>query len=126
MQKTIEMIAGLESIFQRPLTDDEKNDVAVWTKSQQLDHFITGFPDEWNVVKEMLESARQDVANQWLVLLTTHPDDVKDVARLHAVAYASYHAYANIIASAEGTSERVRQVPEAIKEGLRVMQSVPL
>lgn len=125
MEKSKEMIAGLESLFQRPLTEDEKTDVIVWTKCQQLDHFISGFPNEWNVIREMLDSSRQDVANQWLVLLTTHPDDIKDLAKLHAIAYASYHAYSNIIASSEGTSEQVKQVPEAIKEGLRLMQAVP-
>lgn len=124
MKKSIEMIAGLESIFQRPLTDEEKVDVTIWAKSQQLDHFIKGFPDEWDVVKEMLETARQDVISQWMSLLTVHPDGV-DVAKAHAVAYGSYQAYTNILQGAEGTSYRAEQVPEAIKEGLRMMQAAP-
>lgn len=125
MDKSKEMIAGLESLFRRELTEDEKVDVAVWTKCQTLDHFITSFPVEWSVLREMMDTARKDVVEQWLGLMRTHPDKIKDITKSHAVAYASYQAYSNLIESAEGTSDRVKEVPEAIKEGVRIMQSAP-
>src|SRR5579864_8791594 len=121
-----ELVAGLESIFQRPLSDEERDSVAVWDKLRYLESFVQNFPGEWKIFKETLESYASDYTDAWEALKSIAPDKtVLNVEILHAQVHAVTSVIESFVANVENAPERAADVPQIVKDGFQQMQTMP-
>lgn len=123
---TEEVVAGLESVFKRPLTEDEKDSVLVWYKCKDLAHFVEGFPQEWQLLKEMFERQLTDFREQWISAIDRAPGNF-DVSFdvMHAQVYAATSVINSIIQGTEMAGTLAKQVPEIVKEGASQLHALP-
>jgi hypothetical protein len=125
VSRTEQMLVGLESIFKRPLTEDEKDSVIVWDKCRDISNFLTGFPQEWALFKEMLEDSVADLKDQWNGLIDKPPSMAENLSVAHAQAYGAHAAISGFIRSVEAAPELAKNVPETVKEGYQQLRSMP-
>lgn len=123
---TEQMIAGLESVFGRKLTDEEHDQVVVWQKCRDAAHFVECFPSEWKMFKDMLSEHIEDARQRWIDLLHTPPNKLSaGIELLHAHTNGIFETFTNFIDTVEAAPEMAKQVPDAVKEGVQQMRSQP-
>lgn len=121
-----QLVAGLESIFQRPLTDDERDSVAIWDKCRELENFVTNFPREWQIFKETLESYALDYTDAWETMKSISPDKkTLELDILHGQVYAVTKVIDSFVRDVENAPLASAQVPDVLKEGFAQMQAMP-
>lgn len=121
-----QVVAGLESIFERPLSDDERDQVAVWDKCRELENFVTNFPNEWKIFKETLESYASDYVDAWESMKSLPPDkNTLNLEVLHGQVYAVTRIISLFVRDVENAPNAASQVPDIIKEGFQRMQAIP-
>jgi hypothetical protein len=127
MSKTEQMVVALEGIVKKPLTDEEKAGLEVWSKSFDLAHFIEGFPQEWKLFKEMLESYLGDFEDQWKRAGKTNPSspEIANLDVLQAQLYGASHVVSAFIYDVEHAPDRIREVPEVVQEHAGELRSMP-
>ena len=125
VSKTEQMVTALELTVKRPLTDEERSGIEVWSKSFDLAHFIEGFPQEWKVFKEMLESYLGDFREQWKRAAETDPATVGNLDVMQAQLYGATKVIGSFIYDVEHSPERIREVPEVVSEHAGELRSMP-
>lgn len=121
-----ELVAGLESIFFRSLTDEERDSVAVWDKCNELQNFVQNFPREWEIFKETLDSYAGDYTDAWESMKGISPEKNElDLKVLHGQVFAVTKVIANFIRDVEDAPKSAALVPDIIKEGFAQMQAMP-
>ena len=125
VSKAEQMVTALEGIVKQPLTDEEKAGLEVWSKSFDLAHFIEGFPQEWKLFKEMLESYLGDFRGQWERAGTTDPSTVGDLDVIQAQLYGANKVISSFIYDVEHSPERIREVPDVVAEHAGELRSMP-
>jgi hypothetical protein len=120
-----QLVAGLESIFQRPLTDEERDSIVIWEKCRDLENFVSNFPHEWAIFKETLQSYASDYTDAWDSMKENPPKSGKDLEVLHGQVFAVTKVISSFIADVENAPESARQVPQVVKEGFQQMQAMP-
>ena len=123
--KAEQMSAALEEIIGRKLEDEEISGLEIWSKSFDLAHFIEGFPQQWGIFKEMLESYLKDFEEQWEKVKKTDPAVCGDLAIIHAQVYGANRVVQAFIQDVENSPERMREVPEIVKQNATQLRSVP-
>ena len=123
--KTEQMVAALEEIIGRKLADEETSGLEVWSKSFDLAHFIEGFPQQWSLFKEMLESYLKDFEEQWDGVKGKDPATCGDLGIIHAQVYGANSVVRAFIQDVENSPERMREVPEIVKQNAAQLRSVP-
>jgi hypothetical protein len=123
--KTEQMVAALETELKRDLTDEEVAGIEVWSKSFELAHFISGFPQEWKLFKEMLESYRADFKAQWERVGETDPEHVGSLDVLHAQLYAANKLVSSFIRDVEAAPQNIREVPEVVAQNAGRLRAIP-
>lgn len=123
---TDQMILGLESVFGRKLTDEERDQVIVWQKCRDAAHFVECFPAEWKMFKGMLSEHIEEARQRWADLLHVAPNKLPaEIALLHAHSNGIFETFTNFIDTVEAAPEMAKQVPDAVKEGVSQMRSMP-
>jgi hypothetical protein len=125
VSKSEQMVTALEATIGRELTDDEKSGIAVWSKSFDLAHFIEGFPQEWQVFKEMLISYLGDLKSQWDRLEDTDPANVGNLEVMHAQVYGANKVIGSFIRDVENAPNLMREVPEVVTQNAGQLRSMP-
>jgi hypothetical protein len=123
--KTEQMSAALEEIIGRKLQDEEISGIEIWSKSFDLAHFIEGFPQQWSLFKEMLQAYLKDFEEQWDGVKGKDPKDCGDLAVIHAQVYGANRVVRAFIEDVESSPERMREVPEIVKQNASALRSVP-
>jgi len=123
--KTEQMTAALEEITGRKLEDEEVTGLEIWHKSFDLAHFIEGFPQQWSLFKEMLESYLKDFEEQWENIKGRDPASCGDLSVIHAQVYGANRVVRAFIQDVENSPERMREVPEIVKQHASALRSVP-
>jgi hypothetical protein len=123
--KTEQMVTALEVTVGRPLTDEERAGIEVWSKSFDLAHFIEGFPQEWKIFKEMLESYLGDFHGQWVRAGETDPANVGDLSVIQAQLYGANKVISSFIFDVEHAPERIREVPDVVAQHAGELRSMP-
>ena len=124
--KTEQMTAALEEITGRKLEDEEVSGLEIWNKSFDLAHFIEGFPQQWSLFKEMLESYLKDFEEQWENIKGRDPASCGDLSVIHAQVYGANRVVRAFIQDVENSPERMREVPEIVKQNAAQLRSVPV
>ena len=119
-----ELVAGLESILPRPLTDEERDSVAVWDKCRELESFILNFPREWEILKETLQSYADEYTEDWDALKKVPPGR-KDLDVLHGQVYAVAKVINSFISAVEYAPTAASLVPDIVKDGCARIQAMP-
>lgn len=120
-----QVIAALKGLFNRDLTDEEIDSVAIWDKCRDMQAFVENFPNEWKTFKDTLRSYANDYTDKWESLKRTHPDSAGDITGIHAQAYAVTRLVDSFIEDIESAPRRAAQVPEIVREGFQQMQAMP-
>ena len=124
-EKSEKMVRALEDVVARPLTDEESASVEIWSKAHDLEHFVTGFPQEWERFKEMLLSYLSDFEEQWDDLKGRDPRGCGDLAVQHAQLYGANKVVRTFIQDVEAAPERIREVPEIVKQNASQLRATP-
>jgi hypothetical protein len=123
--KTEQMVTALEVTINRPLTDEERSGIEVWSKSFDLAHFIEGFPQEWKLFKEMLQSYLSDFRGQWERAGATDPATIGDLKVIQAQLYGAEKVISAFVFDVEHSPDRIREVPEVVAEHAGELRSLP-
>lgn len=119
-----ELVAGLESIFQRSLTDEERDSVAIWDKCKELENFVQNFPREWEIFKETLQSYAGEYTDAWDALKEVPPGR-KDLDVLHGQVFAVTKVINSFVKDVEYSPTAASLVPDVVKDGFARMQAMP-
>jgi hypothetical protein len=125
VSKTEQMVSALEVTVKRPLTDEERSGIEVWSKSFDLAHFIEGFPQEWKLFKEMLESYLGDFNGQWIRAGVSDPATVGELNVIQAQLYGANKVISSFIFDVEHAPDRIREVPEVVQQHAGELRSMP-
>lgn len=119
------MLAGLQDLFARELTDEEVTGVEVWNKCRDMERFLMTFPNEWAMFKEMLQTYVGDARGEWIDSISTKPSEVGNLIALHAQAHAIEMVISSFIQDVENAPTAAKQVPEPVKQGYAQLKAQP-
>ena len=125
MDKTEQMFAALKADFGRDLTEEEENGIQVWQKCRELSHFVEGFPQEWQVFKQMLNNYLADFDAQWKDAMKQEPGKIGNLEVMQAQAYGAWKVVSTFIQDVENAPLLAKEVPESIKEWARIVRAAP-
>lgn len=119
------IIAYLQTLFARELTEEEQTGIEVWNKCRDMERFLMTFPNEWHSFKEMLQRYAGDAREQWIDALKDSPSNVGDLVAIHAQAHAIDNVINGFIGDVEQAPEIAKIVPETVKQGYAQMKAQP-
>lgn len=113
-------INQLETLHNRSLEPEEKNEVEIWLKGRALAQ-VVGFPG-WEVAIEMLQSyAEKEIQD----LIKTDPAEKEKILSYHAVAFAADGIFRRFTEDTKNFVEASRNTPNLVKTQLQFPLQAP-
>lgn len=125
MDKTEQVFAALKADFGRDLTEEEENGILIWQKCRDMAHFVEGFPQEWDVFKQILQGHLASFELQWKRLMQQEPGKIGNLEVEQAKVYGACSIVSAFIQEVESAPILAKEVPESIKEWARITRAVP-
>lgn len=119
-QETIDsLVEKLETVNNKPLSGDERDEVERWRKGRALAFVVN--TEGWDVIREMLQSyATQEIDR----LLAVDPGNRDEVMAAHATAFAANRIYTLFLDDVQQCIASTR-TPEIVRQTATRLSPVP-